>query len=181
MQDAQGSTTLTRELMLPSQALARFAPGRQNYLKGRAREVARNRYGFRIGSLNFLMGERTLSEVISIMTAYPIPNTPAWMLGIINLRGNLVPVFDLKRLFDLPASERGGNFILVMDKGAQAVGMLIDDAPTTLQGLTAVADMPPLSKALEGYIPRAFRRGDSIWLELDHRGFFASLGARFST
>jgi twitching motility protein PilI len=175
MTDSTGSDWLS-----PASALSRFAPSRQSYLQGKVRQVEQARYGFRVGTLNFLIRERTLSEVIERVPAYPIPNTPSWLLGLINLRGNLIPVFDLKRLFEMPPGDKDAGFVLVMDKGSQAVGMLIDGFPSTLRGLQAVAEMPPLPTALIGHVPAAYRREEEVWLELDHRGFFASLGTRIA-
>jgi twitching motility protein PilI len=179
-----GDTRLTDvpggEWLPPTAALGRFRPTANSYLQGRTRQVTRARYGFRIANLGFVIQELTLSEVIERVPIYPLPNTPAWLAGIINLRGNLAPVFDLRRVFDLPPNESGSGFMLVMDKGPQAVGVPIDAVPSTLRDLRAVPDLPPLPELLTGHVARAYLLADEVWLDLDHRGLFSSLRTRIS-
>ncbi|HHJ13778.1 MAG TPA: purine-binding chemotaxis protein CheW [Gammaproteobacteria bacterium] len=44
----------------------------------------------------------------------PIPNTPEYMLGVINLRGAIVPVMDLRRRFGMPVSEFGPTTVVIV-------------------------------------------------------------------
>lgn len=46
----------------------------------------------------------------------PIPQTPDHVLGVINLRGTIVPIFDLRRRFDLPDHEFGPTTVVVVVK-----------------------------------------------------------------
>ena len=46
----------------------------------------------------------------------PIPNTPMYVLGVINLRGTVVPVLDLRARFDLPAIEVGPTTVVIVLK-----------------------------------------------------------------
>lgn len=57
------------------------------------------RYGFSIGSLNFVYDVHIPCELVKGTAIYSVPNTPIWMLGLINLRGSLVPVFNLEKIF----------------------------------------------------------------------------------
>jgi len=43
-----------------------------------------------------------------------IPNTPAYMLGVINLRGSIVPVVDLRQRFDMPVTEFGPTTVVIV-------------------------------------------------------------------
>ena len=52
------------------------------------------RFGFRVGSIGLLVPAGMLSELVDDTEVYPLPTTPAWFHGLINLRGGLVPVFD---------------------------------------------------------------------------------------
>jgi chemotaxis signal transduction protein len=164
----------------PTAALSRFRPSANSRLRGKTRQLDQARYGFRVGTLGLLIQERTLSEVIERVAIYPLPNTPGWLLGIINLRGNLLPVFDFKRLFDMTGEESEQGLILVLDKGAQAVGIVIDGLPGTLRGLRAITDMPPIPGALKSHVPAAYLCDSDVWLDLDHRGLFSSLSTRIS-
>ena len=64
--------------------------------------------------LTFLLGGREYGlpiiearEVVGMMPTEPIPQTPDFMTGVINLRGQLIPVIDLRLKFGMPAQEKG--------------------------------------------------------------------------
>src|SRR5690606_20554435 len=61
----------------------------------------------------------------------PIPNTPDFILGVINLRGAIVPIVDLRRRFGMPAAEFGPTTVVVVVKvsrehGERTVGLVVD-------------------------------------------------------
>ncbi len=57
----------------------------------------------------------------------PVPKTKEYILGVINLRGNIVPVVDLKKMLDLPNNEEEETkFILVIDSDLGNIGLMVD-------------------------------------------------------
>lgn len=168
-------------LMSPVAALERSAPSRR-FLDVGHEAAAPSRYGFRIGDLGLLLGARTLCEVAAVPAAARIPGTPNWLLGVMNLRGTLVPVFDLHALFELPAAERSNSAAgLVIDRGEHAVAIVIDDLPRPLRGLNALAEQPPLPAGIKPFVTAAWIHEHEVWLDFNHRQFFASLAARMDT
>lgn len=160
----------------PTDALNRFRlPDGTAFDQGRSprRQV---RYGFRVGSLSFLIKPRVVTEVIAMMPIATIPNSPPWLLGMINLRSNLVPVFDLAMIcaLDRHHDERD-RWILVFDKGEGAVALLIDGQPRALSQMSPVNRLPSLPTALRGTVTGGFRVDQELWLELDHQAFFSAL------
>ena len=69
------------------------------------------------------------------------------------------------------------QFVLVLDKGEQAVGIVIDGFPQALQGLAPILRMPQLPPQLQHHVNAAFFRDDSVWLDFQHQGFFEQLSA----
>lgn len=68
-----------------------------------------------------------IRQVASLESLTPLPCTPAFLLGIVNLRGTIFPVIDLRKLFELP--ERGLtdlNKIIVLQSGKILFGILAD-------------------------------------------------------
>ncbi|WP_281951186.1 chemotaxis protein CheW [Nitrosophilus kaiyonis] len=57
----------------------------------------------------------------------PVPKTKDYILGVINLRGNIVPVVDLKKMLDLPNKDKEQNFILVIDSDLGNIGLMVDE------------------------------------------------------
>ena len=55
-------------------------------------ELAREEFGISI---------LTVKEIIGMMTTTPVPSTPSWVLGVINLRGKVIPVVDLRLKFGM--------------------------------------------------------------------------------
>ena len=155
----------------PSEALTRFAPPQQTRRQG-PREVAPIRFGFRVGNIGLLVPPGMLSELVDDTDVYPLPTTPDWFHGLINLRGGLVPVFDLKKLFRV--EEQGGDKtnLLVLNAGAAAVGVLIDGLPLTLDISKRLQQPPPLPPILRENSHAVYVRGKEIWVELDFDGFF---------
>jgi purine-binding chemotaxis protein CheW len=62
----------------------------------------------------------------------PIPNTPDFILGVINLRGAIVPIVDLRRRFGLPAAEFGPTTVVIVvrvaqkDRNERTLGLVVD-------------------------------------------------------
>jgi len=66
----------------------------------------------------------------------PIPNTPEYMKGVINLRGTLVPVIDLRQRFGLAALDYGPTTVVIVlnivsERGEQVMGMVVDAVSDT--------------------------------------------------
>ena len=61
----------------------------------------------------------------------PIPNTPDFILGVINLRGAIVPIVDLRRRFGMPAAEFGPTTVVIVVRVARegkerTLGLVVD-------------------------------------------------------
>lgn len=81
-------------------------------------------------------------EVCALKDFTPVPCTPAFVLGIINLRGEIHTIIDLKRFFDLPESGITDlNKVLIIDGDGMRLGILAD----TILGVRTVlrADVRP--------------------------------------
>lgn len=163
------------EWMLPSAALDRFEPPADMALAAVVEKEV-TRYGFKIGTLGLLIQLGTGSEVMQMPTVWTLPGAPPWFMGLTNLRGNLVPVFDLRQLLGL--GQRAVNekpLVLVFDQGDKAVGMVIDDFPRPITGLSLLPHLPQLPTVLKGHVRLGYVKEEMIWLEFDHSSFFEEL------
>ena len=163
------------EWMLPSAALARFEPPTGMVLAAAAEEK-RARYGFRVSTFGFLIKAGCSSEVLAKPAIWDMPGSPSYLLGLVNLRSNLVPVFDLRQLFGLPPRDiAAAPLLLVFDQGDKAAGLLIDDFPKPLFDMKTLPDLPALPEELQAHVRGGHMQGDSVWMEFDHESFFESL------
>lgn len=148
--------------------------------EGKAEYLRNMRYGFRIQNYCFLIEHKTICEVVRQEQIYEVPNTAAWVLGIINLRGNLVPVFDLMKRLDEFSTRHTDARLLVFDRGELAVAIYIDGLPVGLeidpQDNSQMTTIPQeLPAVLRAHVGAAYRVGGNTWMELDHRGLFEEL------
>lgn len=82
---------------------------------------------FMLAYERYAVESRYVREVNYLESLTPLPCTPAFVLGIVNLRGEIIPVIDLKKFFDLP--EKGLtdlDKIIVLQSGKILFGILAD-------------------------------------------------------
>ena len=66
-----------------------------------------------------------VQEIIGVMAITPVPRTPEHLRGVINLRGKIIPVVDLRLKLGLPAAE-GQNCIIVVRARGLEIGITVD-------------------------------------------------------
>jgi purine-binding chemotaxis protein CheW len=96
---------------------------------------------FKLGDEVFAIDVSKVREVLDFTTITKIPRTPDFMSGVINLRGNVVPVVDLRLCFEMSKTEKTVNTCIVV------VEMLIEGEPTVIGALAdsveEVIDLEP--------------------------------------
>jgi twitching motility protein PilI len=84
--------------------------------------------GFRAGSRLFVSGIDEISELLAPPALTPVPGTQAWLMGVANVRGNLVPVIDLARfLFGERTQHTERTRLLVVRQGGGSVALVVDE------------------------------------------------------
>ena len=82
-------------------------------------------YGVDIGAVR---------EIIRLQEITRVPRTAGFVEGVIDLRGKVIPVIDLRKRFDLPgAEENGDNRIVVVNIITQDIGMVVDAVTEVLR------------------------------------------------
>lgn len=82
---------------------------------------------FRIGTQEFCVDVMSIREIRGWTAATPLPGAPAFMCGVINLRGTVLPIIDLAaRLGFAPAQPTARHAIIVTQVGSQIVGLLVE-------------------------------------------------------
>ena len=88
--------------------------------------------------LTFIMADEeygvdilAVQEIRGWESATPVPNSPNYLKGVINLRGTIVPIMDLRLRFDLPKIEYGEETVVVVLKiftstGTRTMGIIVD-------------------------------------------------------
>lgn len=106
--------------------------------------AARELIAFRIGEQEFCVDIMAVREIRGWTPATPLPRSPGYMKGVINLRGAILPIIDLGARFGLTASEpTARHVIMVAHVGGRLVGLLVDAVSDILQLSDAAIQATP--------------------------------------
>jgi purine-binding chemotaxis protein CheW len=90
--------------------------------------------GFRVGRETYGVSITALHEIVRVPEITAVPDAPHYLEGVINLRGKIVSVVDLRKRFGKPATELNRRCrILVVEHGGRLVGMIVDSATEVLK------------------------------------------------
>lgn len=82
---------------------------------------------FRIGVQEFCVDIMTVREIRGWTAVTTLPRAPAYVRGVINLRGAVLPIVDLAGRLGFPSSEPTARHVIIVTQiGAQQVGLLVD-------------------------------------------------------
>jgi len=137
-------------------------------------------HAFTVANIGMLLPPELVSEVTDDLPLCKLPNTPGWLHGMVNLRGNMVPLFDLNQVFGIDRNRNARQRMLFIRLDDEWVGVLIDDLPlrVTLSGEHRLQQVPSLPKALEPFV-RACYRTDQLWVDWDIDGFLMAVAGRY--
>lgn len=158
------------------------APRVQPYSPPKPDVEPRNiRYGVTVAGTHLLSAPETLNELVGSAEIHPLPRVPQWVLGLINLRGHLVPVFDLASLIAPEAPAVARRRLLVIDKGESAAAITLDGFPQALNfDLASPQRRATMPETLSTHTRAAYLIDDTEWLEIDFGGLFQSLSAQLA-
>lgn len=164
----------------PTDALTRFAPSPPDDAEATESSVSTpgTRHGFRVDGFGILVPEGTSGEVLENHVVFPVPRTAAWFAGLCNVRGNIVPVYDLPGLMGGDRPPGRTTRVLVIGTGERAAGFEIDSLPAAVQAGEPLTSRPPLPPTLSDHVTAAYAWADEVWLEVDIESFLLSLGPR---
>jgi len=119
-------------------------------------------------------------EVLEVTRITKVPKTPAFMVGVINLRGGVVPVVDLRLKFDLPATEATVDTSIIIVEASQegetfVIGALVDavKAVIRLDG-GEIEEAPKVGMRLSGeFIAGIGKKGGTFVILLDSDRVFS--------
>jgi len=89
---------------------------------------------FQLGAELYGVEIARVHEIIRLQTVTRVPHAPAFVEGVINLRGKVIPVVDLRRRCGLPmADHTRASRIVVIEIGDQVVGIVVDGVSEVLR------------------------------------------------
>ncbi|MHB9036711.1 MAG: chemotaxis protein CheW [Armatimonadota bacterium] len=126
-------------------------------------DLAHEYYGADIGAVNTIIRMQDITK---------IPRSPEFVEGVINLRGTIIPVIDLRKRFGLPVSEATkSSRIVVVEAAGQMIGMVVDAVAETLRLPSDAIEPPsPIVATVDSAYVRGVGKQDSrlvILLDLE--------------
>ncbi len=110
---------------------------------------------FRIGGEDYALDIMRVREIIQPLPVTPVPRAPAFVEGVVRLRGEVVPVVDVRKRFGLPAAAptRKSKYLIVTVAGRR-LGLMVDEVCEVLRLTRADIRPTPDLVGLRG--PRFF-------------------------
>lgn len=111
-----------------------------------------------------------VQEIIRMLPITKVPNSPSFVEGVINLRGKVIPVIDMRKRFSLTQNKYDARTrIMVMELLGQVVGFVVDGVSEVLRIPTSTVEDPPAVVAGVGseYIKGVGKLNDRLLILLD--------------
>lgn len=140
-------------------------------------EDSTNLVTFRLGSGEYAIDIMQAKEIIKMEKITLIPNAPDFVEGVINLRGNIIPIIDLKKRFNLEEIEGDKNTGIIIVKIEDVdMGIIIDSISKVVSISNSDIQPPPpmLSGIGQKYIKGVGKLEDKLLVVLDLEKLFTT-------
>lgn len=126
---------------------------------------------FTLGNESYGIEIRYVTEIIGIQPITDVPELPEYIRGIINLRGKIIPVMDVRLRFKKPFREYNDRTcIIVIAVEDTAIGLIIDSVSEVLSiPDTEIVQPPEYTKMTNRYIQGIGKSGEEVKLLLNCR------------
>ncbi len=99
---------------------------------------------FKLGNEEFGLDIIKVKEINKMINVTSIPSAPAYIKGVINLRGNVIPVVDLRTRLTLPNKEYDqATRIIVVELEERTIGFIVDEVCEVLRIPRGITEAPP--------------------------------------
>jgi purine-binding chemotaxis protein CheW len=99
---------------------------------------------FKIGDEEFGIDILSVQEINRMSQITKVPNTPDFIEGVINLRGRIIPVIDLRVKLGMTRKDHGKNTrIVVVELKGQTIGFIVDEVSEVLRIPKDITEAPP--------------------------------------
>ena len=125
---------------------------------------------FRVGNASYALPAAQVLHLESYETATHVPGAPAYVAGLVQVRGRLVPVVDLRARFGLPPIEHAlDRRVVVVQSGTRVAGLLVDSAREVVQIDEAAYERPPeiIEEQASGFVNGVATAAKRLFLLVD--------------
>jgi purine-binding chemotaxis protein CheW len=125
---------------------------------------------FRLANERYALETRYVQEVHPLRDLTPLPGTPHFVLGIVNIRGRILPVLDLRKFFDLPEQGLTDLHRIILVRGNDLELGLLADVIVGVRSVTADSLQPslPTLTGIRALYLKGVTDESLVVLDLDH-------------
>ncbi len=99
---------------------------------------------FNIGKELYGVGIESVHEIVKVPDITEVPDAPVFLQGVINLRGKIVPVVDLRKRMNLEGKEKTkSSRVLITENEGRLIGLLVDAVSEVLKVPPEAVEAPP--------------------------------------
>lgn len=124
---------------------------------------------FKVGDSDYVVPASAVVQMDSFTGATPVPGAPPYVAGIVQIRGRVIPVVDLRARFGLPPVERTLDArVIVVTTGTRQVGLLADSAREVIVIDEAKFEVPPeiVVEQSRGFVSAIAQAGQRMVMRL---------------
>lgn len=132
---------------------------------------------FVVGNEEYAVPILSVQEINRMMQITQVPESPTEVEGVINLRGRIIPVIDLRKRFNTNADDQDKeNRIVVVEVGSQTLGFIVDSVHEVLRVDRSIVEPPPpaVAGADVRYIEGLAKLDDRLIILLDLTQLFST-------
>jgi purine-binding chemotaxis protein CheW len=124
---------------------------------------------FRLAEEEYALDILTVREINRMMEITRVPRSPDFIEGVVNLRGNVIPIIDLRKRFGLPPREPDKSTrIIVTEIGRRVVGFIVDTVTEVLRIRSDTVEPPSEITGIDAeYIKGVGKVEDRLLILLD--------------
>lgn len=126
---------------------------------------------FEVAAEEFAINILAVQEINRMMQITRVPQSPECVKGVINLRGKIIPVIDLRQRFDMETKEHDNNTrIIVVEVVNQVIGFIVDQVNEVLRVSSSIIEAAPslvTSNIDSAYIEGVGKLDDRLLIMLD--------------
>jgi purine-binding chemotaxis protein CheW len=125
---------------------------------------------FRVGDSTYVVPASSIIQMESFDGATRVPGVPDYVAGLVQVRGAVLPVVDLRARFGLPRIDRTlDSRLVVIESKARRVALLVDSARDILKIAISEFEPPPdvVAKQASGFVRSVARIGEKLVMLVD--------------
>jgi purine-binding chemotaxis protein CheW len=131
--------------------------------------------GFRIHDQEFGINIYQVQEVYKMQEITNVPNSPEFVAGVINLRGKVIPVVDIRKYFSINHPPESNARIIITEIKKRTIGIIVDEVSEVLKIPSGCIEPPPdlTISVKSGYITGVAKLRGRLLILLDMNSMFS--------